>query len=115
MEVARWYNLQVDGDRETEQGPLSLEQLCELIRSGQVPDDVLVSTQPTSLPSSWTEADTVEEILRALPLDRERLIREYIAYGEAPPGEENWGWANARMHSLLGALPERLAAHRGDD
>lgn len=106
MDVARWYYLQVDGDNEIERGPLLLDQLCELIRSGQLPEDVLVSLQPTPDPSSWTGADAVEEILLALPLDRERLMREYIGYGEAPRGEANWGWASHRMFSMLRALPE---------
>ena len=74
-------------------------RICEL------PYDVMVSLQLTPGPS-WAEANTVEEVLRALPLDRERLIQEYIGYGEAPQGEENWGWANDRMYSLLEALPE---------
>ena len=106
MEAARWYYLDVDGDNETARGPLLLDQLCELIRSGQLPEDVLVSPQPTLDPSSWTGADAVEEILLTLPLDRERLMREYIGYGEAPRGEENWGWASHRMFSILDALPE---------
>jgi len=105
MEGARWYYCDAERDPETALGPVSLEQLCQLIRADELPYDVLVSVEPTPGPS-WVGADTVEEILRALPLDRERLIREYIAYGEAPPGEENWGWASDRMHSLLEALPE---------
>jgi hypothetical protein len=105
MEGARWYYCDAERDAENAHGPVSLEQLCQLIRTDELPYDVLVSVEPTPGPS-WVEADTVEEILRALPLDRERLIREYIEYGEAPPGEENWGWASDRMYSLLEALPE---------
>lgn len=47
-------------------------QLVSLLRSGQLPDDVLVSSDLTE----WREADTVERILRAIPIDRERIIRE---------------------------------------
>jgi hypothetical protein len=105
MSGALWYYCDAERDQETAHGPLALEALCALIRSGTLPHDVLVST--TQDPgASWIEADTVEEVLRALPLDRERLIREYIAYGEAPPGLENWGWASDRMYSLLESLPE---------
>jgi hypothetical protein len=104
MQATHWYYL-LDDD-ETVQGPLSLEQLCELIRYGHLPDDVLVSLERNLESTSWAKADTVEEILLALPFNRERLVREYIAYGEAPPGEEDWGWASARMFSLLNALPE---------
>ena len=105
MEGAYWYYCEVDGDNEIAHGPVSLDRLCELIRSGQLPDDVDVTLQLTPAPV-WTEADRVEDILRALPLDREKLIQEYIGYGEATPGAENWGWASARMYSLLEALPE---------
>jgi hypothetical protein len=105
MGVARWYYCDAERDAETPHGPVSLERLCELIRANELPYDVLVSVEETPGPS-WAEADTVEEILRALPLDRERLIQEYIGYGEASPGEENWGWASDRMYSLLEALPE---------
>jgi hypothetical protein len=51
-------------------------------------------------------ADTVDQVLEAIPLDRERLIQEYIGYGEALPGEENFGWASDRMYSILARIPE---------
>jgi hypothetical protein len=105
MEGALWYYCDGERDSETAHGPVSLEGLCELIRTNQLPYDVLASVKEAPGPS-WVEADTVEEILRALPLDRERLIQEYVGYGEAPPGHESWGWASDRMYSLLEALPE---------
>jgi hypothetical protein len=105
MSEATWYYCDSALDDETAHGPVSLERLCELIRTGAVPYDVLVSVVKTPGPS-WAEADTVEAILCALPLDRERLIREYIGYGEAPLATEDWGWASDRMYSLLEALPE---------
>jgi hypothetical protein len=30
----------------------------------------------------WLEAETVERISRAIPLDHERMIREHTKYGE---------------------------------
>lgn len=55
----------------------------------------------------WWEADTVERILRAIPLDRERMIREFIEYGETENAEVvEWGWASDRMYSLLESVPE---------
>ena len=100
-----WYYCVADRDDETVHGPVSLTRLAELIRTEQLPYEVLVSHEPQS-DETWAEADTIREILDAIPLDREGLMREYIAYGEAAPGEENWGWASDRMYSLLEALPE---------
>lgn len=101
----RWYYREAEGSDETVCGPLALSRLVELIRTARLPYGVLVSQSPTP-GSNWVEADTVREIIDAIPLDRERLVREYIAYGEAPPGQEKWGWASDRMFSLLGSLPE---------
>jgi hypothetical protein len=91
-------------DDETAYGPVSLERLAELIHTGELPYDVLVSQENTPGPS-WVKADTLE-ILAAIPLDRERLMAEYIGYGEAPMGEEKWGWASDRMFSILAEVPE---------
>jgi hypothetical protein len=100
-----WYYLDAERDPETVHGPVSLQRLGELIRTGEIPYDVLVSTD-RSLEVDWVEADRVEQVLSAIPLDRERLMLEYIGYGEAPDGQENWGWASARMHALLEGAPE---------
>jgi len=106
MSGALWYYCDAERDDETAaHGPVALDALCTLIRTGALPYDVLVSSDETPGPS-WVQADTVEEVLRELPLDRERLIQEYIAYGESPSGLENWGWASDRMYSLLENLPE---------
>jgi hypothetical protein len=96
-----WYYCNADVD-ETSFGPVSLEQLAELIGTGQLPYDVLVSTTD----ADWEEADTVLQVLEAIPLDKERLIQEYVAHGEAFAGEENWGWASDRMYGLLERIPE---------
>jgi hypothetical protein len=74
--------------------------LAELIGSAEVPYDVLVSMTKIE----WVEADTVEEILRAIPIDRERIVREYIEYGETAHPE--WGWASDRMFNILEGAPE---------
>jgi hypothetical protein len=105
LDTERWYYCDAERDSDTAYGPVSLRRLCELIRSDQLPYGVLVSLDQTPGPH-WAEADTIEEIVRAIPLDRERLIVEYIGYGEAPSGEENWGWASDRMYSLLDGVPE---------
>lgn len=52
------------------------------------------------------DADTVAGLRPETPFDRERLIGEYIAYGTARSGEENWGWASECMFSLLEKRPE---------
>src|SRR5262249_11409572 len=44
--------------------------------------------------------------LRALPLDRERIVREFIAYGEAPLRQVPWGWASDRMYHIIDGAPE---------
>ncbi|HEX2878900.1 MAG TPA: hypothetical protein VHO25_05125 [Polyangiaceae bacterium] len=105
LNTERWYYCDTERDNETAYGPVSLGRLCELIRSEQLPYGVLVSNDPMKGPH-WAEADTIEEIVRAIPLDRERLIVEYLGYGEAPLGEEPWGWASDRMYSLLEGVPE---------
>jgi hypothetical protein len=104
--VCDWYYCNAEVDDERAFGPVSLSLLAELIRSGELPHDVLVSTRGT-LEDTWIQADQVEQLLDAVPLDREKLMQEYIGYGEAPPGQEKWGWASDRMYSLLEALPER--------
>lgn len=76
----RWYYCDAARDDEVCFGPVSLSRLAELIRTEQLPYDVLVSPLPSPGPT-WVEADTVEQILEAIPLDRERLVREYLAYG----------------------------------
>jgi len=105
MPDAEWYYVDVERDPETAHGPVSLERLGELIRTGEIAYDALVSNDP-SAEADWVEADEVEQVLDAIPLDRERLMLEYIGYGEAPPGHENWGWASDRMHALLEGVPE---------
>jgi hypothetical protein len=71
-----------------------------IMRSGQLPEDVLVSSDMVE----WHEADTMERILREFPIDRERIIREFIEYGEAE--NPDWGWASDRMYSMLDGAPE---------
>jgi hypothetical protein len=105
MSALHWYYCDVERASETAHGPGALEKLAAMIRAGDLPFDVLVSTERSDA-AQWVEADTVREILDAIPLDRERLIQEYIAYGEAPRGQENWGWASARMYALLEGVPE---------
>jgi hypothetical protein len=95
MSAAGWYYCDANVDPERAFGPVSLERLGELIRTGELPYDVFVSTEGTP-EAEWVQADTVEQILDAIPLDRERLMKEYIGYGEALNGEENWGWASER-------------------
>lgn len=105
MTTTAWYYCDERVDPVDRVGPMSLSQLAELILRGDLPFDILVSSEP-SPDATWLEADTVREILDAVPLDRERLVREHIAYGEASPGEEHWGWASDRMYSILEAIPE---------
>jgi hypothetical protein len=95
-----WYYCNAEKDPEQCDGPVEFEQLVALMRSGQLPDGVLVSSDMIE----WQEADTMERILRAIPIDRERIIREFIEYGEAENPE--WGWASDRMYSILDGAPE---------
>lgn len=95
-----WYYSDEEKDPEQCDGPVTFEQLVALLRSGQLPDGVLVSSDLVE----WREADTVERILRAIPIDRERIIREFIEYGEAE--DPDWGWASDRMYSILDGAPE---------
>lgn len=91
-----------DDDDDPVVGPVPLERVVELLRAGALVDDVPVSVDGVN----WRAADEVPAVLEALPFDRERLIREYIEYGEAPDGEENWGWASDRMYAILEGAPE---------
>lgn len=95
-----WYFCDAEKDPERCGGPVAFEQLVALMRSGQLPDGVLVSSDMVE----WQEADTMERILRAIPIDRERIIREFIEYGEAE--DPDWGWASDRMYSILDGAPE---------
>jgi hypothetical protein len=105
MSTADWYYCDERVDPERPVGPVTLSRLAELIRTGDLPYNVLVSSEP-SPDAAWVEADTLRQVLDAVPLDRERLMREYIEYGEAPRGQEHWGWASDRMYSILEAIPE---------
>jgi hypothetical protein len=95
-----WYYCDAERDASRCEGPVAFEQLVALMRSGQLPDGVLVSSDMME----WREADTLERMLRAIPLDRERIIREYIEYGEAE--NPDWGWASDRMYGILDGAPE---------
>ena len=95
-----WYYCNGESDPDGCTGPVSLDGLAALIRSGELPWDVLVSTTKVE----WNAADSVEAILRATPIDRERMVREYIEYGETEVPE--WGWASARMFNILEGAPE---------
>lgn len=95
-----WYYCDAEKNDERCDGPVSFDRLMQLIRTGAIPHDALVSLDK----DEWVEADTIEEILRAIPLDRERIIREYIEYGETEDPE--WGWASDRMYSVLENVPE---------
>ncbi len=100
-----WYYREPSGTEDDDDpvvGPVALERVLDLLRSGVLAEDVPVSVDGVD----WRSADEVEEVLKALPFDRERLIREFIAYGEAAPGEENWGWASDRMYAILDGAPE---------
>lgn len=100
MSADDWYYCDAERDDERVEGPVAFERLVQLIRADELPYDVLVSTDE----ETWVEADTVESILRAIPIDRERIIREYIEYGESMDPE--WGWASHRMYSILENVPE---------
>jgi hypothetical protein len=100
MTDACWYYCDVEKDPGLCSGPVSLDRLAELIRSEELPYNVLVSTAK----AEWEEADSVETILRAIPIDRDRVVREYIEYGETDHPE--WGWASARMYNILDGAPE---------
>jgi len=100
MSADDWYYCDAKKDDERAEGPVAFDRLVQLIRSNELPYDVLVSSDK----ESWVEADTIERILRAIPIDRERIIREYIEYGEAE--EPEWGWASDRMYSILESVPE---------
>lgn len=97
-----WFYCDTASGEEELNGPVSLSKLARLIRDGHLPDEVLVSETG----ADFEPADRLLPLLEAIPLDRERLMREYIGYGEAPLGEEDWGWASDRMQSFLEALPE---------
>ncbi len=84
-------------DEETLAGPIELSQLTELVRNGWLPDGVMISRDR----SQWNNADRVVEVLRALPLDIDRISREYEEWAAARPGEgEAWGWAGRRLYHL---------------
>lgn len=100
MNADDWYYCDAEKDDQRADGPVAFDRLVELIRSDRLPYDVLVSTDK----ENWVEADTIERILRAIPIDRERIIQEYIEYGETEHPE--WGWASDRMHSILEGAPE---------
>jgi hypothetical protein len=89
-------------DAETIAGPVALSQLTQLVRGGWLPDDVMVSRDR----EHWENADKVTEFLQALPLDRDRIIREYLAYGTTPVGQVRWGWAGDRMRNIIAGAPD---------
>jgi hypothetical protein len=93
---------EVIADDETIAGPIELSELAALVRGGWLPDDVMISRDR----EHWENADRIAEFLQALPLDVNRIVREYIAYGEAPLGQESWGWASDRMNHVISGAPD---------
>jgi hypothetical protein len=89
-------------DAETISGPIELSQLTELVRGGWLPDDVMIGRDR----ETWENADGVTEFLLALPLDRDRIIREYVEYAVAPRGQVRWGWASDRMRHIIAGAPD---------
>jgi hypothetical protein len=77
-------------------------QLVELIRQGVLPESVYISSDL----ENWEAADVVPEVMAILPLDRDRIIREYLEYAAAPIGEEDWGWASDKLHRLIWNVPD---------
>jgi len=111
--IPEWYYLLpfVDGDdvialvvpdAETITGPIELSHLTELVPGGWLPDDVRISRDR----ENWEYADSVTEFLLALPLDRDRIIREYVEYGVTPVGQVRWGWASDRMYHIIRGAPD---------
>jgi hypothetical protein len=111
--IPEWYYLLplVDGDdviagvipdAETITGPIELSQLTKLVRGGWLPDDVMISRDR----ENWNHADSVTEFLLALPLDRDRMIREFVEYGVTPGRQVRWGWASARMYHIIAGAPD---------
>jgi hypothetical protein len=88
-------------DDETIAGPIALPDLAALVRGRWLPDDVMISRDC----EHWENADRIAEFLHALPLDRDRIVREYIEYGEAV-GEVAWGWASDRMYHIIDGAPD---------
>ena len=98
-----WYYK--DPDSADVVGPLNLSQLTALVRNGDLPDDVFISRGG----ENWAYADSVTEFLHALPLDRDRVIREYLEYGarSVQNGDwGDWGWASDRMWHIIPGAPE---------
>jgi hypothetical protein len=88
-----WYYSPPDPPDAEPVGPISVVELVDLIRHGQLQESVYISCDL----EDWRSADIVPEVMAVLPLDRDRIIREFLEYAAAPIGEEEWGWASDKL------------------
>ena len=96
-----WYYL-TDSDEEEVVGPVSLARLVEFIQRGELREDALISSDL----EEWRHADVVAEVMAILPVDRARIVREYLGYAAAPIGEEDWGWASDKLGRIITYVPD---------
>jgi hypothetical protein len=102
--MGRWYYYLDDGTKGDEpRGPVSLEVLVELIRTGQLSDASLVRREEGE---HWAAADEHREVLELLPLDLGGLVASYLAAAALPewPDEDWWVWE--KVQRMIDAHPE---------
>jgi hypothetical protein len=102
MASSWWYQCEEGPGLGRVEGPIELSRLAELIQTGDLPNELLVSRNG----ELWEVLSISNEVQGALLEDREAVVREYLRYAAAPPGEEDWGWAGDCMNYAIRRVPE---------
>jgi hypothetical protein len=97
-----WYYSPPDSPEAEPVGPISVMEIAALIRRGELEESVYI----TSDLENWECADVVPEVMAVLPIDRDRILREYLEYAAAPIGQEDWGWASAKLNRIISSVPD---------
>jgi hypothetical protein len=84
-------------------GPVSLQELVELINTSQIEDDTYICREGQD---DWREADIVPEILAEIPIDIEELAKEFISAASNEKWPEDLWWVWEKMYRLVEHVPQ---------
>ena len=102
--MSTWYYWPDYWEPESEaQGPVSLQELIELINNSQIRDDTYVCPEGQD---NWREADIVPEILAEIPIDIKGLAEMYVSAASHEKWPEELWWVWEKMFRLVDHTPQ---------
>ncbi|MGD8455458.1 MAG: DUF4339 domain-containing protein [Anaerolineales bacterium] len=84
-------------------GPVSLQELVELIKTSQIKDNSYICRQGED---DWREADIVPEILAEIPIDSKGLAEAYISAASNEKWPEELWWVWEKLYRLAEHVPQ---------